>query len=411
VNPETGVVQQHTPRLGASTAAPSTVTGDGSARDHTPDFISADGYTHGMEIPSLVQERLGEESIETAVSLGSEDVVCFTPSRTLLYRGEGLLSDEGVDVFAHDVERLDVSEGRRKTEFVFEYVDGKESFTVPSDRTGDVLEQVLAGVLGAAGVTDPDEAVVGVFRFSELTLVVTDSRLVKHIGAHVWDADYEEFPYDAVTGLAFEEGSVATQVVLSTGGHPERIKAPSDQAPRLRETLERALFSYHGVDSLAALNEALGEDDDERGQDSGDGGGLAMNEGISPLVGDDADDSSRRTGGQSGGASGAGGDEARAGDRSGGVTDTGRSPGGTDRRDTESESSTRPGSADAGGSTTHPEGGQPRPAATGGVDPEEFEELREQVELLAEAVQRQNEVLEGHTETVDQLIEELRQGR
>ena len=380
----------------------------GSSGDHTPEFISTDGYTHGMEIPSLVQECLDEESIETAVSLGSEDVVCFTPSRTLLYRGEGLLSDEGVDVLSHDVERLDVSEGRRKTEFVFEYADGTDSFAVPSDRTDAVLERVLAGVLGASGVTDADEAVAGVFRFSELTLVITDNRLVKHIGAHVWDADYEEFPYDAVTGLDFEEGSVATQVVLSTGGHPERIKAPSDQAPRLRETLERALFSSHGVDSLAALNEALGNDEAED-QGSGDSGGLAMNEGISPLVGDDTDDGSDGAGQSASGRSG--GDRARAGDRDAGTSDTSRPLSDTDRADTASASSAESGAADANRADTPTDTAQAQPTRTAGVDPEKFEELQEQVELLTKAVKRQNEILEGHTETVDQLIEELRQGR
>jgi len=45
-----------------------------------------------------------------------------------------------------------------------------------------VLHPVLAGVLNGNGITDPGETVVKTYRFSELTLIITSDRLVKHIG-------------------------------------------------------------------------------------------------------------------------------------------------------------------------------------------------------------------------------------
>jgi len=405
-----------------------------------------------MEIPSLVRNQLGDEDIETAVSLGDEDVVCFTQSRTLLYRGEGLLSDEGVEVFSHDVETLEVSEGRRKTKFVLEYVDGSDSFTVPGRRGEAVLERLLDGILTTAGVIEPAESVAGVFRFSELSLVVTDARLVKHVGTPVWDEDFEVYPFADVTGLSFEEGSVATQVVLAVDGRPERIKAPNDDAPVVRETLQEALFAYHDVDSLEALNAAVGREEDEDDEADQSDGDIGFSEGISPLVGEGSDagldadagaGAGAGTGGGSGSAAGAGGrsgprrdtgDGPEVESRTGGeeptaaAADTSQTPTGGDRpsgSDRDPADATVTPDPDSGTEPAADADGRSGTAPEGAVDPEEFEELKTQVDRLTRAVKRQNEILEGYQETVDrqrqavqkqgetveQLIEELRQGR
>ncbi len=387
-----------------------------------------------MEIPSLVRTRLGDEDIETAVSLGDEDVVCFTQSRTLLYRGEGLLSDEGVEVFSHDVETLEISEGRRKTKFVLEYVDGTESFTIPGRRSEAVLERLFDGILTTAGVIEPAESIAGVFGFSELTLVVTEARLGKHVGTPVWDADFEEYPYADVTGLSFEEGSVATQVVLAVDGRPERIKAPNDEAPVVRETLQDALFAYHDVGSLAALNAAVGADEDDA-PDRSSGDDIGLSEGISPLVGEGSDaghDASGTDAAGEGGARSAADARGRSGAEETGADSGGQTAATADPdQPTDGESSpadrtvtaTPDGPAEeAPDSETELEAGA---AADATVDPAAFEELKAQVDRLTQAVKRQNEILEQYQETVDrqqqavtrqgetveQLIEELRRGR
>jgi len=130
-----------------------------------------------------------------------------------------------------------------------------------------VLHPVLAGVLSATGVTDPGESVIQTFRFSELTLVVTSERLVKHVGSAVWDEEFEEFAYADITDLDFEEGTVATAVVLTHGGRSERFKAPNESARAVRETLVDAVCAYHGVDSLEEFRVTVADqgDDDSGG--------------------------------------------------------------------------------------------------------------------------------------------------
>jgi len=356
-----------------------------------------------MEIPDLVRERLGDEEIRAGVTLGDEDVVCLTPTRTIVYRGEGLLSDESVTVLSLDAERVDVTEGRRKTSFTLEFVEGAESFAVPSSRGDKVLELLMDGILRLDGVIGPEESVHGVYRFSELTLVLTDERLVKHVGSSVWDGDFEEFPFAALTGLDFEEGSVATQIVISVDGRPQRIKAPNDEAPMLRQTLEQAVFAYHDVDSLAALNEAVAEDEPGETDDApaGGAGTLSLDEGIDPLVGGD-DPPETDQGVQ------AGGDEIVDANPTGDVA-----AGDATTADAANVSTAGGGkSADERARSRHEsEASDSSAVDAGAVSRADVDEIGDQLESLTTTVKRQNELLRKQQQTIQQLIEELRQGR
>ena len=325
-----------------------------------------------MEIPDLVQQELGGEEIRAGVNLGDEDAVCFTPTRTLVYRGEGLLSDEKVTSYPNDFERLKISDGRRKTKFTLFYPDQKLQLAVPGDRTDPVLERLLEGSLRLAGVLDEIESVTGVFRFSELTLVITDNRLLKHLGSVTWDADFEFHEFDDVTGLDFEEGSVATALVLTVEGRPERIKAPAEQARAVQKTLQDALFSFHEVSSLEELNSKLGSDEEE--QDATDG--LGLESGIDPLVSDDGAD-----------------------DKSDAETD--QQPDAMPEPDDAEPSF---GSTDTDQSTTQ------QTATTEATDAD-LEALEDEIAALTEAVEHQSERIDRQERTIKKLIKELRQGR
>ncbi len=385
-----------------------------------------------MSVPGIVHSTLDGEEIVARVSLGSDDEIFITPTRTIVYRADGLLSDESADEYPHDADRLTLSEGRRKTKFSLEYaLDGTQEFTIPAGKTDAVLHPVLAGVLNGNGITESGETVVRTYRFSELTLIITSDRLVKHIGGAVWDGDYEEYRFDDVTNLSFEDGSVATQIVLTVDGRPQRIKAPNEEANDLRERLQRALFDYHGVGSLEELNETLGGDDDEPASSEGavDFGG-----GVDPL---DADPPEPEDGEQRDEASVADGSEAADPLADVGTDETPTATVSTDEGDgqsvaTPSQSASATGgdhdadpvttetesiladAADAAapssagdGVTTAAETSQSASAATPETDPE----LLERIDALEAAVERQSEIIEQQGETIEQLIEELRQGR
>ncbi len=344
-----------------------------------------------MNVPPIVQSTLDGEEVSTRVPLGGEDELFVTPSRTLLYRGDGLLSDESVEEYPHSADRLALSEGRRKARVTLEYaLEGDREFTVPAKRTASVLHPVLAGVLGGNDVTDPDETVLETYRFSELTVIVTSDRLVKHIGEAVWDGDFEQYHYDDVTNLSFEPGSVATQIVLEADGRQHRIKAPNDSADDVSERLKRALFEYHGVDSLDELNDRLAPEREEPADDPSE----AFASGVDPLEANPP----------------APDDEADVADRpAGGADDPLAAVGSSDGGSVESASGGRAATAIAdapGESEGSLEGSGFEPAATA-PDPE----LLERIGALEATVERQNDLLERQSETIEQLIEELRRGR
>ncbi|MFC6786275.1 DUF7115 domain-containing protein [Halobaculum halobium] len=371
-----------------------------------------------MTLPDLVRGELGEEDPVARVHLGGDDELFVTPTRTLIYRAEGLLSDESTEKFPHDAERVAVSESRRKAKFTLEYgLDGERSFAVPRGSLDEVLHPVLAGVLSAAGITEPGETVERTFRFSELTLVVTSARVVKHVGAAVWDDDYEEFHYDDVTDLTFEEGSVATTLVLTAAGRQERFKAPSDSARAIKERLTNALLAHYDVGSLEefrALSAAAeGEENDDEPVDRTDFGG-----GPDPLSAEPAEvetDAGTREGPldddsatmETATADAAGADPSGAADS----TDSSQSAGAAGtaaatelHREQEREAvDAGAGRADAAGSDGFGDSGF-EPA-----DP--TDDIAKEVAALREQVERQGEQIERQTELVERLIEELRRGR
>ncbi len=217
-----------------------------------------------MDVPVTVQNALDGEPVVAEVGLSGENALYVTPSRTLYFRADGLLSDESVESYPHDAERLNVSEGRRKATITLDYgTDGERTFSVPSGTVDSVVHPVLAGVLAANGVTGPGETITRTERFSELTLVITTERLVKHVGNTTWDTDYEEIPYSEVRGLDVEDGAVAAQLVIETSGRVQRVKVPAESAREVHEYLREALFDFHGVDTYREFERAAAADEPE----------------------------------------------------------------------------------------------------------------------------------------------------
>lgn len=382
-----------------------------------------------MSVPGIVESRLDEEDVATRIGLSGGDEVFVTPTRTLVYRGEGLLSDESVEEFAHDADRLLVSEGRRKSTITYEYAveDGGE-LTVPTSRLDEVVQPVLAGILRARGVTDDDERVVQAYRFSELTLVITSERLLKHVGSAVWDQEYESYHFEDVESLEYEEGSVATQVVIRVDGRTQRIKTPNDEFPAVRERLESALLSYRNLSSIEELSpEDEAADDDEEPSDATDAVASLGSGGIDPLsTGDTVDIENDAVDLE--------GDPLSEPDSTGEDPATGRANGsaeaGADAEPANADSETDDDREPADGPDV-----DAVPDETGDADEEVIEEwesppdesegsfggefepateseeaaLAEELSELRGAVERQNELLARQQQTIQQLVEALRE--
>ncbi|MFW6436362.1 MAG: DUF7115 domain-containing protein [Halococcoides sp.] len=371
-----------------------------------------------MKLPDAMREARGGEPVTRAVALDGDDILATTPTRTLVYHGEGILSDESVEEFPHDVERLLMSEGRRKTTFTLDYVDTERSVTVPASVTSDVLDALLEGICTAAGVLDDDETVAGTFRFSELTLIVGDHQIVKHVGGTVWDQDYERFRYGALTDLDFEPLGGAMEVVIEVDGRPQRIKTPESQARVVEETIKAAVFEFFEVQSMTDLRAFVSPADSEDDEETDDG--LGLDSGIDPLGGvsgssafDDPLRKSRDM--EPTPAENPGQADSTPSDRSESApTDA------DDRVDP-------PATSDSGAEDTHPAGdaesATPDPTATDQsdadqpnaqdstpVDREDVRAMIGRIEELTEAIEKQNRLLSKQHQALKQLATEVRDG-
>ncbi|WEL16515.1 Uncharacterized protein SVXHr_0333 [Halorhabdus sp. SVX81] len=379
-----------------------------------------------MEIPDLVHEELGGEEIRSGVAIGDEEVVCATDSRTLIYRPEGILSDERIEQYPHDVDRLALSEGRRKTTFKLTYVDGTRSFAVPASHGRDVLTLLLEGILGVDGVLDEDESVVGAFRFSELTLVIAENRLVRHIGETVWDDDFTQYEYADLTGLDFQEGSVATEIVLTIDGRPQRIKTPREDARLVEETLKKAVFEFYEVATMAELQRAV--ETAETGDESSaadEPDDLTFGSGIDPLVsetGDEPSDPLETDSEMAEPSTPTEGESTTATQPSQSSVETPQQTteqGVDNRSDPASTAIGTAGTEDTPSpqQTNNPDRSRstdatPRtgssPESTQAATEDDVEALREEVSELSSAVQRQNQLLKKQHNAIKQLFGELR---
>jgi len=202
-----------------------------------------------MDVPDIVGERLADESRLTSVSIGNDDRVYVTPSRTLVYHSAGLFSSESVEEYPHDAARFDVSAGRREASFAFEYDDGVEGFSIPRDRIETVLPPVIAGVLRTTGLIDADESIVESYRFGERTLVVTGRRVLTSVGEAVWDREYESYPYEDVTDVGFEAGTL----LVTVGGQQRRLDLSGEGDREAYRTVEDALCAFHDADTVEAI--------------------------------------------------------------------------------------------------------------------------------------------------------------
>lgn len=312
-----------------------------------------------MDTPGAVEEALDGESVIADVELGGDDALFVTPTRTLVYRGEGLLSDESVEVYDHDIERFSLSEGRRKATLTLVTPLGdEEAFSIPTRQTDAVVPPVLSGILHARGVLEADESIHQLYRFNELTLVLTPQQLLKHVGSPVWASDYEAYPFADVTGFDVERGDVASQLILEIDGRPQRIKTPQPTAREIEHHLDDLIRAYHDLPEDADLSTALASPDDTDGS----------------------------------------GDDSTA-DRSPMTFDTGVDPLDPQRETTESTENT----GSTGQSALTEAGFEPAGASTSSVQ-QELSALREQIE-------EQQRLLRQQQETIEQLIEELRRGR
>ncbi|MFW5978044.1 MAG: hypothetical protein ACOCP2_02260, partial [Halohasta sp.] len=209
----------------------------------------------------------------------------------------------------------------------------------------------------------------------------------------------------------FEEGSVATSIVLTHDGRQNRFKTPNSDARAVREAIVEAVCEFHGVTSIQELREVMASQEDADGEAVDR---LDFGDGPDPLSAEPGELESTPTN----------------------ATQTEDDPT-VDEELAASLETTGPQSADTAEPTESTQsveqgGGQPQavvesapeaePSDTEPVDafegspfesagPVDEDDISAQIAALTEQVEQQERQLARQAELIETLIEELRRGR
>lgn len=207
-----------------------------------------------MSLPGGVSMLVDEDELINRIELDDRRTLFVTPSRAIAYRERSMLTEESVESYPTDLERLTLEEGKRQVTVTFEYPDEADrTLDLPKSSMAAALKALLASVIRATDVLEADEDIEELYRFNELTVVLTDRRLIKHVGHALWGETHEAIDYEIIRDLHTEEGQVSTGVIIETTGATERFKLPKDSADRFIAQIEDAVCAYHDVAALGVL--------------------------------------------------------------------------------------------------------------------------------------------------------------
>lgn len=212
------------------------------------------GYLPSMSLPGGVSMVIDEDELLDEIGLDEHRTLFISPEKAVVHRERSLLTDESVDTYPTAARKLGIEEGKRQTVVTFEYPNQPDlELELPSDVVAPALKALLASIIKATGVVSGDESIRELYRFNELTVVLTDSRLLKHIGHALWADMYDVIEFENIRDIRTEEGQVSTGINIVTTASSDRLKVPHEAAEGFVTELEQAVCDYHDVAALGVL--------------------------------------------------------------------------------------------------------------------------------------------------------------
>lgn len=207
-----------------------------------------------MSLPAGVSGLVDEDELIDDVALDGHRSLYVTPAKAVTFRERSLFTEESVDVYPTDIDRLLLEEGKRQSTVTFEYPDGQSSsLELPTEAMAPALKALLASATRATGAIPTDETILDLYRFNELTVILTDRRLLKHVGWAMWAASHDQIDYTDVRNIRVEQGQVSTGVNIDTDDGSDRLKIPHDTADDFVARLKSAVCDFHGIDDIGVL--------------------------------------------------------------------------------------------------------------------------------------------------------------
>ena len=201
-----------------------------------------------MDIPSLLSDSIGEEEkIVSRVLVASGTHMITTTERVFIHREEGIINSEIFEEYGLNVDQISIFSDKRKARVVLNYgLEGTREFSLYAKYYDRIVDPLVRGVLKATGVVESGELIRHVYRYGQLTIVLTDKQFLKHIGVALWSRDYENFNYEDVSRVDIEKGGVSAEILIEYKGRMQRIKTDKERARLICVQARNGLALYKG---------------------------------------------------------------------------------------------------------------------------------------------------------------------
>lgn len=199
-----------------------------------------------MDIPGLLSDSIREEEkIVSRVLVASGTNMITTNERVFIHREEGIINNEIFEEYSLDVEQISVFSDKRKARVVLSYgLEGTREFSVYAKYYERVVDPLVRGVIKATGVVEPGELIRHVHRYGQLTIVLTDKQVLKHIGIALWSRDYESYRHEDIARIDIETGGASAEILIEYKGRIHRIKTDKERARRICVQARNCLALY-----------------------------------------------------------------------------------------------------------------------------------------------------------------------
>ena len=201
-----------------------------------------------MDIPSLLSDSIKEgEKIVSRVLIASGTHMVTTTERVFIHREEGIINNEIFEEYSLGVDQISVFSDRRKARIVLNYgLEGTREFSVYAKYYDRIVDPLVRGVIKATRVVEPGELIRQVYRYGQLTIVLTDKQFLKHIGVALWSRDYESYQYEDIARIDIEKGGASAEILIEYKGRMHRIKTDKERARLVCVQARNGLALYRG---------------------------------------------------------------------------------------------------------------------------------------------------------------------
>ena len=218
-----------------------------------------------MELPDVISDMVLDDEIILSRTLISNSVeMIVTSTRLFLYRGTSLINTESFEEYKLNVDRISISPDRKKAQITLDYGSNRTiEFQAYRKYLDMIYEPLIRGVIHANNILQQGESIKKIYRKGELTVVLTNMKILKHIGTSLWDLDFENFNLETISRIYVAEGGSSSEVIIESNNRLHRIKTTTSVAQSLCDSSIIELISFHNFPTYLEFKKSLHSSSDD----------------------------------------------------------------------------------------------------------------------------------------------------